>query len=702
MSPAPITLARRYIRVAISLGGLAQVLAAPAPALAEVGRAELPVVEVIANRLPGVADNVQVVEAADLESASRQNVAKALDQLPGVYVTPLGARSESLVNVRGFDSRQVPLYVDGVPVYVPYDGNIDLARLGVWDVESLRVTRAGGSVLYGPNALGGAINVVTRRPDQGVEFAVRAGVTLDDSLDQQRQDAGLRASAAGQHWYVQGSFLAADQDFFRLPSGAAYGPAEDGGRRENSASADTTASLKLGWRGNSGADWQLAWSSLDGEKETPPYAGTFPGNVIQTRFWQWPFYDKDSLYLIGAVPVNDSLWVRTRLFYDTFQNSLLSFDDASYDTQNLPFAFTSEYDDYSWGGTADTEWTAGDRSVTRTNAYYKRDVHRETDEIGEPWERMEDATWSLAAEHERVLAKGITGVIGIGWSGIDARRADNNVGGGTVVPFPLDDDSAVNAEAGVDWQATEAWVLGASLARKTRFPTIKDRYSYRLGRAVPNPGLQAETADHLELSARGAVAGVTNRLALFGSEVDDAIEAVTVDPSACTTAPCTQNQNVGRQRNLGVEVSLGTRLAEVVDVTLDYTWLDRENRENPDVRPVFTPRHKVRLGLESGLGSRVKATLDLSAESGRYSQTNGVRKTSGFGQVDAGLEVRLVDGLRLLVEGSNLADRLYAYDEGFYEPGRTYSATLLWQRNTIPATSPLPPTRPPTSPPPAP
>ncbi|MEO8223176.1 MAG: TonB-dependent receptor [Gammaproteobacteria bacterium] len=639
----------------------------------------------MANRLKGQADDAQMVEAAQLESASRQNVAKALDLLPGVFVTSLGARSEALVNIRGFDSRQVPLYIDGVPVYVPYDGNIDLARLGVWNVESLRVTRAGGSVLYGPNALGGAINVVTRRPAEGLNFEARGSLTLDDSLDQQRQDAGFLASAVGQHWYVQGTVITADADFFRLPSGETYGPAEDGGRRENSATQDTTTNLKLGWRGDSGADWQLAYSRLDGEKNTPPYAGTFPGSVIQTRFWQWPFYDKESLYLIGAVPVTDSLWIRTRVFYDTFQNSLLSFDDATYSTQNLPFAFTSEYDDYSWGGTAEAEWSPGDgKSITRGIVYYKRDVHRETDDVGEPWERMEDATWSLAAEHQRALSDTVTGVIGLGWNGIDAQQADNNIGGGVIVPFPLEDDSAVNAQAGLTWQATGAWSLGANLARKTRFSTIKDRYSYRLGRAYPNPDLQPETADHLEFSANGTLLGAATRVAVFGSEVDDAVEAVSQDTPPvgsppCSTPPCSQNQNVGRQRNLGAELSLASAVPVIGAMSIDYTWLDRKNEENPDVHPVFTPRHKVHVGTRTELGSRVAMTVDLKAESGRYSQTNGVRTTAGFRLLDAGVEVRIVDSLRLLVEGANLTDRRYAYDEGFDEPGRIYSATLLWK-----------------------
>ncbi len=48
-----------------------------------------------------------------------KNVAQALSVVPGVVLQKSGSRNEEQVKVRGFDSRQVPVYFDGVPIYVP-------------------------------------------------------------------------------------------------------------------------------------------------------------------------------------------------------------------------------------------------------------------------------------------------------------------------------------------------------------------------------------------------------------------------------------------------------------------------------------------------------------------------------------------------------------------------------------------------------
>lgn len=669
-NPGPSTLPGQ----AIAILGIAAALAAWQPAAAEL----IQTVEVVARPLPRQLDTAQHLDVVvALDNLVSPSLADALERVPGVTITRLGARSESLVNVRGFDSRQVPLFIDGVPIYVPYDGNIDLSRLGIRDVDRVIVTRAGGSVLYGANALGGAINVVTRRPVDGLTVETRAGITLDDRHDLAASEYGVLAGVATGGWFVQAVASLNDRNHFRIPG--SYGPlgsGEDGGRRDNSGGRDLNSSLRLGWEGDDGASWQLSYARLDGEKQTPPYAGTAPG--VQRRFWRWPKYDTQNLYLIGTLPVHDRVVLRGRAFYGTFNNLLLSFDDASYTTQDLPFAFTSEYDDYTWGGSSELEWTSSDRAVTRAVAHYKRDVHRETDDIGEPVERLEDANWSLAVEHEQLFGDRLTGVIGLGWSGLDARRADEKLPGGQIGSFPLDDASAVNARAGLAWQLDDSWVLGINVARKTRFPTIKDRYSFRLGRAIPNASLGEERADHLEFSLRGEWLGSDVTLSVFGGWVDDAIEAVTVAPDLCPSPPCSQNQNIGRQRNRGFDLAIGRDLPVIGGVELGYAFLDRDNLSSPEILPVDVPRQELRLTTRTELSERVALRTGVRLESGRNTETNGARDTSGFGLISVGLDIGLTPTLRLLLAGENLANRDWQLQEGFPEAGRTYAATLVW------------------------
>jgi iron complex outermembrane receptor protein len=103
--------------------------------------------------------SVTTIDADQLRALDAKTVTQALEAAPGVTLHRMGARNEGMVYVRGFDLRQVPLFIDGVPVYVPYDGYVDLDRFVTDDLSEVRVTKGLTSVLIGPNALGGAINL---------------------------------------------------------------------------------------------------------------------------------------------------------------------------------------------------------------------------------------------------------------------------------------------------------------------------------------------------------------------------------------------------------------------------------------------------------------------------------------------------------------------------------------------------------------
>ena len=79
------------------------------------------------------------------------------------------SRNEDMVYLRGFDVRQVPLFIDGIPAYVPYDGYVDFGRFTTFDLAQIRVAASGASLMYGPNTLGGAINLVSRKPVRAFE-----------------------------------------------------------------------------------------------------------------------------------------------------------------------------------------------------------------------------------------------------------------------------------------------------------------------------------------------------------------------------------------------------------------------------------------------------------------------------------------------------------------------------------------------------
>ncbi|MEG1679352.1 MAG: TonB-dependent receptor plug domain-containing protein, partial [Stenotrophomonas sp.] len=117
----------------------------------------------------------RALDADRIQQLDRNTVGDAVSVLPGVSLAR-NSRNEDMVYLRGFDPRQVPVFLDGVPLYVPYDGYVDFGRFTTFDLARIEVASGAASLLYGPNILGGAINLISRRPERPFEADLRLGI----------------------------------------------------------------------------------------------------------------------------------------------------------------------------------------------------------------------------------------------------------------------------------------------------------------------------------------------------------------------------------------------------------------------------------------------------------------------------------------------------------------------------------------------
>ena len=155
------------------LGGVSVLVAGGAGAAQ--GVFELGTVEVVGSPLPSPDPAESVVKVEDLRRFNRDTLGAAVVLTPGMNLSR-NSRNEDIVYLRGFDVRQVPLFIDGIPAYVPYDGYVDFGRFTTFDLAEIRVAKGAASLLYGPNTLGGAINLVSRKPKNSLEGDLKAGV----------------------------------------------------------------------------------------------------------------------------------------------------------------------------------------------------------------------------------------------------------------------------------------------------------------------------------------------------------------------------------------------------------------------------------------------------------------------------------------------------------------------------------------------
>lgn len=636
---------------------------------------ELGVIEVNGKADQEKLSDKETLTAEDISRNNRNDVASALNLLPGISVQNLGARNERLIYVRGFNSRQVPLFMDGIPVYVPYDGNVDLNRFTTFDIGQIDVSKGNASVLYGPNTLGGSVNLVSRRPSKKLEANLTTGMGMDSQFDANYYQTALNFGSNQGLWYIQGGASYLDKQFWRLSEDFKPTASQNGGIRENSGNTDYKGNIKLGLTPNDTDEYAITYSNQNGRKDTPPYAGSDP--TIAPRYWRWPYWDKESIYFLSKTQFGADHTVKLRAYHDTFQNSLKSFDNASYNTITRPYAFDSHYDDYTFGGGVEYGNTWFKQNEIKLAFSYKQDVHREVGNIGQPQQRFADELFSYAIENSYTPTDKLRFVAGASYEQQKQIQAQNLVNN-RLVSFPLSGTKdAYNIQGSAFYQVLDELQLHASIARKNRFPTIKDRFSYRLGSALPNPGLQPENALNYELGLNGkAFTAVDYGTNLFFSQIDNTIDSVTLPSSSCSTPPCFQLQNIGRQENLGTEVFATAQIDEQWRAHFNYTWLDRHNITNPQFKPLDTPKHKVFAYLEYQPIQYLRLLASAEYNAKRYSNTTGTRVAKDF--VVGNLKATFIANKNLNAEFgvNNVADQLYAYEEGFFEPGRNYFANI--------------------------
>ena len=118
-------------------------------------------------RIGNAPASVDVITREDLKEKNIKTVDEALRYVAGTYVKRGKGLMDILTSVclRGFPGQEKTLVlVDGIPINDPYDGGVDWLSLSIDDIEKIEVAKGPFSSLYGSNAMGGVINIVTRKP----------------------------------------------------------------------------------------------------------------------------------------------------------------------------------------------------------------------------------------------------------------------------------------------------------------------------------------------------------------------------------------------------------------------------------------------------------------------------------------------------------------------------------------------------------
>lgn len=619
--------------------------------------------------IPKSSDSLNRVPVACMEFQDKIEVSRTLNMLPGIALTATGARNESMVTVRGFDLRQVPIYMDGIPVYVPYDGYVDLARFTTFDLSAIDVSKGFSSIIYGPNSLGGAINLISRKPIKKFEYDGALG-----TINSNGYKGNLNIGSNLGKFYLQGGYSFLHRDSFTMSAKYDSTKNENGKERDNSYRTDQKLSFKLGFTPNEKHEYVVGYINQQGQKGTPVYCGTDTKNslLIKPRFWTWPAWNKESYYFLSNTNINSKSYIKTRFYYDIFKNTLFSYDDNTYVTQTKPFAFQNYYNDYTYGGSIEYGTTIVPKNNLKVALHYKEDIHRENN-FNEQVRHFEDNTISIGLEDVYKLTNKLVLIPGVSYDArTNVKAEDYNSTTKTVFDFTKAGTStAYNGQLGIFYYLKDNQKIGATASHKTRFATIKDRYSYKMGTAIPNPDLKPETANNYEINYNGTFfEKVTIQTALFYSKLTDAILNV-----SNVQLGKSQMQNFGKAEYQGVEAQVNYNALKSLLVGANYTYIERHNLTDATVHFTDVPNTKLFGFIQYQPMKILKIIASAEYNSARYSTSYGT-KTGNFTLINTAVSSKIWKFFSLDAGINNIFDTNYCLVEGYPEEGRNFFVTL--------------------------
>ena len=153
-------------------------------------------------QLKDVVPETRLISREQVEDAAAPDVAAALTQAAGLQLEG-GVPAGSGVFLQGMDSRRVLVLLDGQPLVGRLNGNFDLSRLPASMIEQIEIVRGPQSTLYGSEAMGGVINIISRPPTQPLTLSLAA---LGGSQDRRELSAAARGSSGALGFVVDAGY----------------------------------------------------------------------------------------------------------------------------------------------------------------------------------------------------------------------------------------------------------------------------------------------------------------------------------------------------------------------------------------------------------------------------------------------------------------------------------------------------------------
>ncbi len=561
---------------------------------------------------------VTVIDRKQIDARPNTTVGDLLRLTPGLNVVSNGGKgAQASIFLRGSESDHVLVLIDGVRVGSATSGTAAIQDIPVDQIERIEVVRGPQSSLYGSDALGGVIQIFTRKPngDMRSNFSISGG---------SHSSVGLNAGLSGRKvstWY-SAHVASFETDGFNACRGKPF--PDGGGCFTNEPDADgymnhsisLAGGTKLGSRVNASVNMLHIDSELD-------YDGSLSNqreslNQVLGSKLEFAASDKWNVSLLAARSKDHSDNLKGGTFFsrfDTDRDQLTLQNDIQVSADDL---FTIGLD------------------------YFQDEVSGTTDYI--------------------VSERDNTGVFGqylgsVGGTDLQVSlRGDDNAQFGT--------ETTGGISVGRDFAHDLRWT--ASYATAFKAPTFNELYFPEFGNANLNP----ENSDSVNIGLSGNKQNVRFSANLFASNIDELI---------AFDAASNQPVNIGKARIPGLELVVGTQLAGW-EVDASYTLLSPKNKSaGPNENNLLArrPEHSFDLGFRRAFG-KFLTVVDWHAQGHSYDDLANTKRLGGFSTVDLNLGYAMSPSWMMNLAVNNVFDKQYETAKYFNQDGLNLLMTLRY------------------------
>ncbi len=563
---------------------------------------------------------ISVVDRNHIEHDNRPSLLPTLvEQVPGLFVTSRGvmgygvstgaAGGMSIRGIGGSPTTGVMVLIDGHPQYMGLMGHPIADAYLAPLAERVEVVRGPASVLYGSNAMGGVMNIITRKmTEDGVRTDLQAGFgsynTLQSSLTNRIRKGRFTST-------ITGNYDRSD------------------GHRENMGFEQYGGSARLGLK--IAEEW-----SLDGNVNITHFNASNPGTVSA------PIIDNDSRITRGAASLalsNDfgNSSGALSLFYNWGRHHINDGYSAGESSLDSRFHSQDMMAGVSWHQTA-TLFEGNRLTVGFDYQHFGGKAENRYTDGSTPSPITDKKLHNVAVYidlHQRLTR----------WLTLDAgARWDNNSQvGGEWIP-----------QAGISIQLPRDMQLKAVVAKGFRFPTIREMYMF----PPQNPDLKPERLWSYELSLHQRLNRVSYGINIYYIDGENMIRTLPIDGRP-------MNVNTGRTENYGIEGEVTWRITNTIGLTANYSYLHMR------YPVVAAPEHKL-YGAVNYTQGRWSLSTGLQMVRGLVTQSSPLAKEN-FLLWNANASLRASERISLYLRGENLLGQSYEINAGYPMPRATVS-----------------------------